>query len=408
MKRGLLWFLPMAVLLLCGALGMTLIRTAPVAKRATPKVERPVVDVLTVQPVDYAIVVQSRGTLSPRTQGALVAEVAGRILSMSAHFRPGGFFETGEVLATIDPIDYQHALTISRSELAQSRLTWKEEEAKSNQAKRDWKKMALPGPPGELTLRTPQREQAQAALAAAEARLAQAERNLERTRIVAPYAGRVLTTQVDVGQYVARGAPLATVYAVDYAEVRLPITDRQAGFLTLAERFREDQSAPLGPPVTLSVTIGEQRYQWFGQVVRTEGAIDPRTRQIHVVAQVDNPYGWGAEGQPPLKVGQFVHAAIEGHLLQGIFLVPRAAFINAGEILTLSADNRIQRRRLQAIWRDTEHIVVREGLQAGDRIVLTTLPYAPNGMQVDALTPAADNPAKAQVGKPALKPHGER
>lgn len=404
MKPLLKWILPLVVLGVCVALGLFLIRTAPPVEHSTPHLERPVVDILKIQPADYTVVVQSQGTVSPRTQGALVAEVAGRILTVSAHFRPGGFFERGELLATIDPTDYQHALTIARSELAQSHLNWKEEEAKSIQAKRDWKKMALPGPPSELTLRTPQRERAQAALAAAEARLAQAQRELEHTRVVAPYAGRVLTTQVDVGQFVPRAASLATVYAVDYAEVRLPITDRQAAFLTLPESFREDQTLPDGPPVTLSATINGQDHEWPGRVVRTEGSVDPRTRQIYVVAQVDNPYGRGAKGEPPLKVGQFVRAAIQGHILNSVYWVPRSAFRNAEEILTLSADNRVQRRRLTAIWRDADHSVVQEGLQPGDRIVLTPLPYAPNGMQVeDASQPSP----KADGGKSDRNPKPE-
>ena len=395
MKRLLAWLLPVCVLLVSAAIGLYLIRTAPEITRKHPKPTHPAVETITAQPVDYTVTVQSRGTVSPRTQGALVSEVAGRILEMSAPFRPGGFFEAGETLAILDATDYHHALTMAQSELAQARLTWKEEKAREGQAKREWKKSGLTGQPGELTLRTPQRLHAQAALAAAKSRLAQAERDLKRTRIVAPYAGRVLDTQVDVGQYVARGTPLATVYAVDHAEVRLPLTDRQTTFLTLPERFRDDLSTPMGPQVTLSAILAGQRHTWQGRVVRTEGAIDPKTRQIHVVAQVDNPYGRGPRGRPPLKVGQFVHATLQGQRLTAVFLVPRAAFRNAGEVLTLTPDNRIQRRSLQTIWRDATHQVVRDGLTPGERIVVTSLPYAPDGMQVETSktpTPSPDTP----------------
>lgn len=405
MKRLLRWFLPIVVLLICASIGLYFMRTAPEAKRTPPKSEVPVVETLEAHAVDYTVVVQSRGTVSPRTQGVLVAEVAGRILAISAHFRPGGFFSAGDILVTTDPSDYQHALTIARSELAQARLTLTEEKAKGVQARWDWDKTGLEGRPGALALRTPQLQRAQAALAAATARMAQAKRELERTRIIAPYTGRVLDKQVDIGQYVARGTPLATVYAVDHAEVRLPITDRQAAFLALPEQFRGESSVSSGPEVTLSATVGGQLHEWLGYLVRTEGTMDIKTRQIHVVAQVDDPYGRGPNNRPPLKVGQFVHASIQGRRLPQAFLVPRAAFRRAEDILVLSADHRIQRRRLEIVWRDAEHAVVLEGVQAGERIVLTPLPYAPDGMRVDDL--ATKSPEPDQAPSPPHPDHRE-
>ena len=397
MKRLFQWFLPIVVLLLSAAIGQYFIRTAPEAIRKISKPDLPVVEIMLAQSVDYTVVIQSRGTISPQIQGTLVAEVAGRILAMSEHFRPGGFFKAGEVLASLDPGDYSNLLTIARSELAQANLRLQEEEAKGVQAREDWQKLGLEGSLGNLALRIPQLKHAQAILAAATARMAQAKRDLERTKILAPYAGRVLAKQVDVGQYVSRGASLATIYAVDQAEVRLPITDRQAAFLTLAEQFHQDQAADFAPQVTLTATVGGKPHIWYGQVVRTEGVVDPKTRQIHVVAQVDNPYRRGPEGQAPLKVGQFVSATIQGRILLHAFLVPRAAFRNAEEILIVSADSRIQRRRLHAVWRDAKNVVVLQGLQAGERIVLTPLPYAPEGMQVEVFTA---KPAKKKRKSP--------
>lgn len=395
MKRLFKFLLPLAVLGICAAIGVHLIRTAPESKRKSPKPMIPVVETLTAQPVDYSIMVRSRGTISPRTQGALVAEVEGRILQTADNFRPGGFFEIGDLLTTLDPTDYQHALTIAQAELAQSRLTLKEEQAKGLQAKQDWKKMGLAGAPGDLTLRTPQLQRVRATLAASQARLAQAQRNLERTRIVAPYAGRVLSKQVGVGQYITRGATLATLYAVDYAEVRLPITDAQAQFLTLPERYRGDRGAIAGPKVSLSAVVAAATYEWQGQVMRTEGTIDLRTRQIHVVAQIDDPYGRATVGRPPLKVGQFVKAKIQGRTLSRVYLVPRDAFRHAGEILLLTADSRIQRRQVRTVWKDGENTVVMSGISSGDRIVLTPLPYAPDGMLVaDGAQSTPQQPSK--------------
>ena len=383
MKRFMLWFLPLVVLAASLAVAQHLLSTAPEAKRKPPKPVIPVVETLRAQPVDYQVVVQSRGIIAPRTQGALVAEVAGRILEIAPNFRPGGFFEAGESLLLLDSSDYQHARTIAKAELVQADVALQEELAKGEQAKQEWQNLGLDGPAGKLTLRLPQQQRAKAALVAAQARLAQTQRDLQRTRIVAPYAGRVLEKKVDVGQFIVRGSAVATLYAVDYAEVRLPISDRQAAFLTLPERFRHDSSKPVGPPVTLTATIRGHSYEWLAQVVRTEGTLDARTRQIHLVAQVQDPYGRGPQGRPPLKVGQFVTAAIQGHNLMHVFLVPRSALRAEKKILTLTAENRIQHRALHPVWRDADDLVVLAGLQVGEPIVLTALPYAPDGMLVD-------------------------
>lgn len=387
MKRLHAGLLSLGILLTSLAIGLILLATAPDAARIPPQPTHPTVEVLEVQPEDYTVLIHSRGTVKPRTQGALVAEVAGRILAISPHFRPGGFFDTGEVLATLDPIDYRHARTIARAELVKARLAMKEETAQAMQAKRDWNTMGLIGPPSELTLRIPQQQQAQATLEAAEARVGQAERDLARTRLLAPYPGRILEKQVDVGQYVARGAVLATLYAVDHAEVRLAIHDRQAAFLTLPANVRNDLSRSFGPPVALQAVVHGKPHTWHGHIIRTEGTIDPQTRQIYLVAQVAEPYWPSKHGGHPLTVGQFVRASIQGRLLPGVFLIPRVAVRRSEEILLLSSTNRIQRRRVQAIWRDAEQLVIQDGLKAGERVVLTPLPFAPEGMQVIPNTP---------------------
>ncbi len=379
-----LWklLLPWMVLAIALLIGVGLMKTAPEVKRQTPKPIIPVVEIRTVQPVEYAVLVPSHGTVAPHTQGSLVAEVAGRIIQVGSHFRPGGFFEAKEMLVAIEEEDYHHAVTIARADLLRMRLALREEEARAVQAKQDWKKLGLSGDPGALTLRGPQLEGAKAALAASEARLAQAERDLQRTKIVAPYAGRVLEKQVDVGQYVARGTPLATLYAVDHVEIRLPITDEQAAFLDLPEHFRGEEPRHTGPQVNLTATVGGNEWHWQGEIVRTEGSIDPRTRQLHVVARVDDPYHRDATGNPPLKVGQFVKAAIVGPPLKQVFIVPREALRPGSEVLVLTSQERIAHKKLQIIWRDKENVIVKSGLQAGDRVVLTPLPYAPDGMQV--------------------------
>jgi RND family efflux transporter MFP subunit len=355
--------------------------SAPEAERRDPPRPVPAVEVLELLPTDYQVVLESRGTVQPRTQSTLIPEVAGRIIEVSPSFRNGGFFEAGDRLARIDPRDYRNAVTVARSELAQARLRLEEERAQADQARRDWEKLGQGGEPSPLVLREPQLASARAAVAAAEARLRQAEVDLERTEIRAPYGGRVLEKQADMGQYVTSGTVLATIYATDYVEIRLPLTDEQQAFVDLPEAYRDGAPDTGGPPVTLSARVGRDRVTWEGRIVRTEGAIDTRSRQLFVVAQVDDPYA-RRPGTPPLKIGQFVEARIRGEVLEDVLLVPRGAVQQGREVFVVTPEDTLERRELDVVWRDAGHVVVTGGLAPGERISLTPLPFAADGVAV--------------------------
>lgn len=395
MKQKILRILlPVVLLGICGAIGFTLLATGPKAKKRPARPHIPTVETLTAQPADYTVKVETRGTVTPRTQSALIPEVAGRIVYMAPNFRNGGFIETGQLLARIDPRDYESAVTIANAELAKMRLALSEVTAQAEQAKSDWMRLGMEGKPSDLVLHRPQFVSAQAAVAAAEALLNKAEADLGRTQIRAPYAGRVLQKQVDVGQYVSPGSTLATIYAVDFAEVRLPLTDNQSTFINLPESYRGEVHDDKGPPVILSARIGAKTHHWKGLVVRTEGSIDTLTHQIFVIAQVDDPYARRANGSPPLKVGQFVKATIDGRTLPGMFALPRNTVRSENEIIVVTPDNTIERRRVKIVWRDSRNVIVSDGLTAGERVSLTPIPYASNGALVQTHKPRAPGYAK--------------
>lgn len=365
--------LPLLILGGSIAIAKLLMDTAPEAKRKPSKPVVPLVEVAEMTPANYPIILQSRGNIAPQTQGELVAEVAGRITQISPNFKPGGHFKAGEVLITLDPTDYRHAVTIAEAELAQTHLTLEKTRAEAAQAEANWKQMALTSAPTDLTLHRPQLAQAEAARAAAQAKLEQAQRDLQRTQLIAPYSGRLLEKRADLGQFVTRGAPLATLYATDIAEVRLPITDRQSRFLPLPES---------GTYANVTLSTPHSDATWPGRLVRSEASIDSRTQQLYVVAQIEKPYAPQAESNNTLRIGQFVTADIEGETLQQVYQVPRVAVRNGDEVLILDSENQIRHRTLTTIWQQTDQLIVSAGLQPGDRIVTTALPYAPEGMQV--------------------------
>jgi len=394
MKRAFKIVLPLVVLGASIVIAVTLLATGPEAERRKQPPAQPSIEIMVTTPQTYQVDVRSRGTVSPRTQSTLVPEVSGRIVEVAASFRNGGFFDKDDVLVTIDPRDYEIAVTIARSELAQARLKLREEEAQAEQARQDWKKLGGGAEPTALVLRKPQMASARAAVAAAEGRLRQAEIDMQRTRIRAPYVGRLLEKSVDIGQYVAQGTVLATIYAVDYVEIRLPLTDEQQAFVDLPELYRGEGDAPeTTPKVILTARIGGKEHTWEGRIVRTEGSIDTKSRQLFAVAQVDDPYGRNGD-RPPLKVGQFVEARIQGRHLDNAYVIPREAVRSNNEVFVVDDDDRLRRRALNIAWRDADHVVVMDGFAPNERISLTPLSFAADGVQVRI----ADTPEGEQSG----------
>ena len=364
------------MLAVCLAAGVTLIRTAPKAERRLPMPVIPTVEIIVAEQSDYPVTIRSQGTVVPRTESTLIPEVSGQVVAASTNFRTGRFFAVGEVLLEIDPRNYENSVVVARAALD-------EERARVDQALRDWEVLKLSETPNDLALRKPQLKSAQAAVAAAEARLEQANINLERTKIRAPYAGLVLEKQVDVGQFVSPGNVLAKIYAIDFVEIRLPLSNNQLAFLDLAESYRNDatSSAPHSyPTVELIAQVGPQDHRWQGRIVRSEGAVDTRSQQIFVIAQVDDPYG--RHHGTPLKVGQFVEAHIEGRVLREVFVLPRRVLRRNNEIMVIDADNKVERKQVDVVWSDNNEIIVSQGLDDGDRVSLTPLPFAISGTRV--------------------------
>ncbi len=392
--------LPVWILSIGFSLFFLLIATKPEPVRRTPPEPVIEVEVARLVPQDYPVVLKSQGTVSARTESTLIPEVTGKILEVAPNLREGGFFEEGEVLLVIDPRDYETALIIARANLAEARVRLAEEDARARQAQRDWERLGDGEAPGDLVLRGPQLALARATVAAAEARVLEAERNLERTRITAPYDGRVLAKNVDLGQVVGQGTVLAKVYAVDYAEIRLPLTSNEYAYLDMRPVVRGQTVRQDELPAAFYAKFGPEEVSWEGRIVRVEGAIDTRSRQIFVVGQVDDPYG--PANPQPLKVGLFVQAEIQGTVLEDVYVLPRTAFREARYILTLDEENRIHRKEVDPLWMDAEVIVFRdESIPAGTLVSITQIALAIDGMQVQ---PAGQERRKKGPG--AKRPGG--
>ena len=187
----------------------------------------------------------------------------------------------------------------------------------------------------------------------------------------------------DVGQFVTVGAPVARVYAVDAAEIRLPLPDAELAYLDLPLNYRGESGRVRGPRVTLRTTFAGRRHEWEGRIVRTEGEIDPRTRMVHVVAEVRDPYGRGADPmRPPLAAGMFVEAEIDGRTVQDVAVLPRAARRGADQVLIVDGENRLRFRQVDLLRTTIDEVFVRSGLHTGERVILSPLEAVSDGMRV--------------------------
>ena len=386
---------PLAVLAFGGVATVGLVSVKPRLETQKPQHRSPLVRVVSSTPGPVELRVHTQGTVVPRTESDLVAEVSGRIIAVSRSLASGGFLEPGEVLVTIDPSDYEIALERARASLARAESQL--ELAGTALARQGRLAKRKVGSSADLDSARNDEHVAEANLREARASLVQAERNLERTRIRVPFAGRVREKKVDIGQYVNRGTPVARVYAVEYAEVRLPIPDRDAAFVDLPIDYRNDEGDSAGPKVLLSARFAGREYTWTGRIVRTEGELDPKTRMIHAVARVEDPYGRGDDPErPPLAVGLFVDAEIEGRRREGVIELPRSALRGRDQVAIVDSDSRIELRQVEVLRADRTRVFVSSGLAAQERVVSGALALAVDGMLVRVFEDTAEAQGSAE------------
>jgi RND family efflux transporter MFP subunit len=322
------------------------------------------VETRAVAEVDYPILLESYGTVQPRTRSILVAQVGGQIVSVNENVRDGGFFEEGDVLATIDPRDYEADVRIAGAILMDARQTLAEAEARTNQAKEDWERLGNTGEAPDLVLRIPQLEAAKAKVISAESTLRKAELDFERTNIVAPFAGRILRKFVDLGQVVSPNTQLAEIYAIDLPE---------------SYRFG-DATRPSQARVEIHSQLGGDD-SWDAALVRTEGAIDETARQLHVIAQIDDPFGRGNEGQAPIKIGQYVTARLEGKTIPGALVIPNNTIYQGTYVYIVEGDI-LRRRDIEIAWQNDVEAIIAAGLNPGDMLITTPLGQVTSGIRV--------------------------
>ncbi len=412
------------IILLVGSIFLAkyLLSTGPTPKKR-PFIERsPVVEITSLKPQNYTVTLTTFGIVKAGTQTSLVSEVSGRVLSISNKFQEGSYFNKGETLLTIDQANYKNALAIVASDVAANRATLNQinEEEKSNKrslllAKKNFalgkkevnrlsallnKKVIarsvldieqqktnqllqkVEDLQGRLNTFSSRKQATLAKIDATLARQKQEQLNLSRTRITSPYTGRVLIKNVDVGQFVGTGSVLGKIYSTDYVEVDLPLSLNRYELLGLPEAFKNKSVTEKSyPKVSFSNPSSKLKNKWQGRVVRTSAALDANSRQITVIARVDNPFDARAGLTSPLRIGQYIEAKIKGKTFRNVYVLPSIAVRQNKEILLLE-EGKIQILPVTTLWNTQRETIVRvEQDVVGKQLVLTSLSQAIEGMK---------------------------
>jgi len=364
--------MPFAIILSASVILLALQMLAPKPAKKPLKIKAPLVNVMSLQAQDVIFSISSQGSVEPRTKTTLISEVSGVVTKVSDKFYVGGFFKEGELLLAIDDITYQVALLRAQAQLESTQALLVEEQARSKQAEDEWR---LTGKPVEqapiLALRLPQLKKAEAGVLAAQADLREAKVKLARTKIIAPYDAMLTSKQVDLGQYVTMGSALANTFAVDYAEVRLPIKQRDVAFLNLS---RINQVENLNIQVDLFYQLEGKKHSWPAKVTRYEGVVDSTNRVHYVVAQIDDPYGVLAESDhDEIRIGTFVNAKAKGKKLANVVAIPLGAVYSGNTIYLIDQDNRLLVEQVNILRTDADYAYTTDIFTEGKRLILTKL-----------------------------------
>ncbi len=336
-------------------------------------VDTPIVSVNNISLAPMTLKVDSYGMVTPKYETQLIAQVNGEIVELSDVFQRGGFVKKDQLLARIDPNDYQAALIDAQASMASARAALEKEVAQGKVAEREWKQIT-DSSPTELSLRKPQLAQELARVKAAQAAVLRAERNLERTEIRAPYDAMIDSRDIGLGAFVSVGKQIGHLLATDFAEVRLPVADSQLAYLI---------NQGVNAQVQLHGEYAGQSRQWQASIKRSEGVVDSKSRMAYLVAEIKDPYQLqAANNNPaPLRFGSYIKANILGNYLAKATMLPRYLVVD-GKVAILDDNSKLHYVAIDIIRQQGSNVVVTNGLADGDRLITSALDYPIEGMKL--------------------------
>lgn len=335
------------------------------------------VSVVAARPTSQRLLVNAQGSVLPKREIDLVAQVSGQIVSVEPAFVDGGFFSTAQVLIRIDDREYQAALLAARARVAEAEKLLAEEQGRSRQAQREWRDLGNDNA-NDLFLRKPQLAAAQANLESARGEVARAELNLQRTKIQVPFDGRVKQTFADLGQFVSTGTRLATVYDSTVVEIRLPLTEKQAALVELPLNTVGHTREPV--QVKIKGSVAGVEHEWFGLLTRTDAFVDANSRMYYAVVEVTDPFT-----NVPLLPGLFVEAEIQGKELNNVNVLPRSSLFERDKVVIVGEDNKTRTETVNVLRKTDTHVWFQARFDEDTLVTLEKQALAPDGTEVEPL-----------------------
>lgn len=393
-KKWVSRLLPAGVLLV-GVAAFALLKTSATPPQRIEQVYLgPLVQTAAFPAGQVQVLIEGQGTVRPTAQIDLVSQVSGVVVWKSPKLEGGGYFARGEELLRIEAQDYELAVDQAQAQVAQANLRLEQAREQAAVARQEWE-LLHPGEVGSpLALYVPQLQVAEADLKAAQARVGEAQLRLKRTRLQAPFAGRVRQSRVEAGQFVSPGQALAQLYSTEKVEIAVPLPDEDLGWFAVPGLgsagadpnavWRQGETGAAGRAgekagALVSGWHAGRQHQWQGRVVRAEGEVDPQSRMVSVVVEIEDPQG---QAEAPLLVGAFVSVAIAGHQVEGVRTLPRAALRQDNTVWVATPEGTLRVRPVQVVRPLKEEVLVRLELGEGERIILTQLSGVSEGMKV--------------------------
>lgn len=381
-----------------GAVGyMMLVKSTPKAKKRPPEKITPLVQIQEIFPVTQTVTIKAMGTVVPARELTLRSRVSGEIIEIHPEFTEGGILRKGEQILRIDDLDYQLITAQKQSAVADATYQLKVELGRQDVARREWKLLngdnPAPEADAELALRKPHLEKARSDLKAANAELAAAQLQLERTRIKVPFNSIIRNTHVERGSQVAVQENLATLVGTDEYWVQVSVPVDRLKWIDIPDSHRHQGA--------------EARVTYHGDAVRTGRVVkmlsdlEAEGRMARLVVSIKDPLGLKApdRSQPAVLIGEYVRVEIQGSEIKDAFRIPRTALRDDTHIWLADAAGRLEIRNVRTLWRDSETVLVRDGLEPGARLIVSDLAAPVPGMAIN-VDPGGKRPlpssAKAQ------------
>ena len=372
MRRKMKKYFGPGFLLISIILAFLMIINKPSAKVDEKQSKVPYVKTMMLLPQSVNAQISSQGFIKPKSELNVLSQLNSRVEWVSEKMEEGSSFNLGDTLIKLDRRDYELALITAEANVLNAEVNLEREQAESDLATKEWNRVGG-GTGSALALRKPQLAQAKATLEAGKANLERARRDLDRATFIAPFNGRVRSKNTDIGSTVFPGTMLGNIYSTEYLEIQLPIADQDVNFTSL-----DFNGLKIPKKKQLEVSINLNGHMVTGKVIRAEAEVDSKTRMLSVVASIDKS---GDETANLVLVGQYAQATISGIKINEVYVIPRNNIRNQS-LWVVDSNLELKNRPVNVLRYENEHALVTEGIENGDRLLVSRLSSLINGQKV--------------------------